>query len=157
MVGFEPELTGWLKERLAYSANLVLTLVAFKFVIVQNAPVISYMTLLDKYNFFAFVVLVLGVLQHAVVSPRAALLFGVLESDMNTVDGVIQLILLAVWLISHILIGVVILCGGFYKSWEAVYAENFEGNLSRANRSNKQKRRITAQKTFWERANRTLI
>lgn len=135
----------------------MLTLVAFKFVIVQNAPVISYMTLLDKYNFMAFVVLVLGTFQHALVSPRAALLFGTSVDDMNTLDIVTQILLLAVWIVAHVLIAVLIICGGFYKTWEAVYAENAEGNVSRAQRSKQQKRKLNARKTFWERANRLLV
>jgi hypothetical protein len=53
---------------MSVNLTLVLTAVAFKFVVSQNLPNISYLTLLDKYVLTSFVMLFIVVVENAVVA-----------------------------------------------------------------------------------------
>merc|ERR1712228_907590 len=41
-------------DRLAFGITMVLTIVAFQFVITSSLPTVNYLTLIDKYNLFIF-------------------------------------------------------------------------------------------------------
>merc|ERR1719411_2443843 len=43
-------------DRLSFGITMVLTIVAFQFVITSSLPQVNYLTLIDKYNLFIFVI-----------------------------------------------------------------------------------------------------
>mmetsp|Transcript_2998 Transcript_2998/g.4044 ORF Transcript_2998/g.4044 Transcript_2998/m.4044 type:complete len:407 (-) Transcript_2998:83-1303(-) len=114
-----------LDERMQYTASLFLTLVAFKFVMMQSIPPVGYTTYLDRYVLAAFVWLTLGVLANCLRSYVA------IEEVLNTteqksIDLAIQAVILGSWILLHAIVVFLSLCGGLRQSWKTVYAENNE-------------------------------
>ena len=64
VVCISPEDAG---DRLSITLTLVLTAVAYKYVIAQQLPAISYLTLMDKYVLFSFFLLGVGVVENVIV------------------------------------------------------------------------------------------
>merc|ERR1712085_103115 len=59
-----PEETG---DRLAMNITLLLTAVAFKYTTSSYLPQISYMTLVDKFNMFCMLVILISCLSHTAI------------------------------------------------------------------------------------------
>merc|ERR1719411_2551380 len=55
-------------DRLSFGITMVLTIVAFQFVITSSLPQVNYLTLIDKYNLFIFGINGLFMMQTAILS-----------------------------------------------------------------------------------------
>eukprot|EP00055_Hartaetosiga_balthica_P002197 m.3041 g.3041 ORF g.3041 m.3041 type:complete len:413 (+) comp2009_c0_seq1:192-1430(+) len=85
-----------LDQRMSITLTLLLTLVAVKFVVANDIPNVSYLTWLDTYILWGFVVITLVVVQNVIASLVSDSLRGVVDK--------IGLIAFAVlWIGSHIL------------------------------------------------------
>ncbi len=72
-----------LADRMSVNLTLLLTAVAFKFVVSQSLPHISYLTLLDKYVLTSFVMLFFVVVENVAAS--------LLESNIaHLIDNVVR-------------------------------------------------------------------
>lgn len=107
-------------SRLGILITSVLTAVAFKFVTGSWVPNVSYLTLLDKYIIFAFVVLSVVVFESFVVAlfPDDA------YHAATVLDDVIMAIIATVWVLLHVLIAVGARTGWFYIPWERVLEDD---------------------------------
>jgi hypothetical protein len=93
--------------------TLLLTLVAFKFVVATFVPRISYLTYLDRYSFFSVFMLCLNIAEN----------FAVAMDGGDTAHSVDQLFFTAfagVWLLSHVVLAACAKAGWFYADWDKV-------------------------------------
>jgi len=102
-------------DRLSFSSSLLLTAVAFKFVLAETLPKVGYQTVMDRYVIMAFLFIAVGSLQHMAASPHVrcfsefyklenqALPLAIAECETQVVgeasrfDGVFQLCFAALW------------------------------------------------------------
>lgn len=116
----------------------------------QSVPIVNYLTLLDKYNLFAFVVLIIGTFFHAVVSPRAQNLFQLTSTDADNIDIILQLTLFGGWIGVHVLIFLAYLTGVLYQQWPKVYEINYRDDSTNIFAMKKRRNRKSTRKQFWE-------
>ena len=84
-----------LADRMSISLTLLLTAVAFKFVVSEKLPSISYLTLLDGYVLCGFAMQVFVVLENAIAHTLT-------EESSNYADRVGALLLLAYFACYHV-------------------------------------------------------
>eukprot|EP00966_Prymnesium_polylepis_P248373 5742394-Prymnesium_polylepis.1 len=90
--------------RLSITLTLVLTAAAYKFAVSSMVPTISYLTLLDKYVLFSWVVIMLNAFEGGFVR----------ELDNPTrCDRIFMWTILSCWLAMHILFAWRVVC--FYR------------------------------------------
>lgn len=82
-------------ERSAITTTMLLTSVAFKFLVGEKLPSISYLTLLDKYIIICFLIQLLIIFENALVS--------VIDNGSD-VDRIFYIVLGSVWALSHIIL-----------------------------------------------------
>jgi len=70
-------------DRLSYAITMALTIVAFQFIISSQLPQVNYMTMLDRYNLFIFVFVMLVTLESSLVGYHGDGLF----ADSEAVDN----------------------------------------------------------------------
>ncbi|CAH1248298.1 CHRNA6 [Branchiostoma lanceolatum] len=87
------------ESRLSVSLTLLLTSVAFKFMISQNLPTISYLTLLDKYVLLCMIFQCLVAVQNALVSA---------VTNPVVFDRVSMAVLGGLVIFAHLVLGIVI-------------------------------------------------
>ena len=80
--------------------TLLLTMVAFKFVLVNWVPVVPYLTYLDKYNLFSILMLMVVTLENFIVAYDTRIDY----EDKENFDRWFFVILFLLWVIIHILI-----------------------------------------------------
>eukprot|EP01106_Pelomyxa_sp_JSP_P005091 TRINITY_DN180_c0_g1_i7.p1 TRINITY_DN180_c0_g1~~TRINITY_DN180_c0_g1_i7.p1 ORF type:complete len:122 (-),score=25.93 TRINITY_DN180_c0_g1_i7:63-428(-) len=99
--------------RIGLNLTLVLTCVAYKYVIAGYLPKTSYLTLLDVYVLVAFALLFLIVVENSVV--------GYLESQYSKIiDVVTESVMIPCWVILNGVIFIGAVSGLFHQSWHAV-------------------------------------
>jgi len=98
-------------ERMGIILTLLLTIVTFKFVIGSEAPKTSTMTLLDKYIFIAYLMLLLVVAQTLVCVH-------VDETWWSFLNWSSTIVLCFFWLALHVWIVISAFSGSFYISWD---------------------------------------
>eukprot|EP01084_Bolivina_argentea_P304396 525667_1 len=86
-------------DRLSYSITMALTIVAFQFIISNELPRVSYLTLLDKYNLFIFTFVLLITMETTIVGYNGEGLL--LESE--TIDDYAAIIALVLFVAGNIL------------------------------------------------------
>ena len=100
--------------------TLLLTLVAFKFVVATFVPRISYLTYMDKYSLLSLSMLGLVIAENFLVSGLFAD-----ENDTEVwkyADRVFFATFCGVWLLFHVLLVLGARYGFFYESWTSVRA-----------------------------------
>eukprot|EP01084_Bolivina_argentea_P143499 251958_1 len=93
-----------IEGRMAYSITMMLTIVAFQFVISSDLPNISYMTLIDKYNFIVMSIILLISAEAVLVGYHGN---GFVKFDnftMNQIDQIFAQIFISLFVICHIVI-----------------------------------------------------
>lgn len=104
-----------LANRMGITMTLLLTIVAFKFVIATYVPPTPYLTLLDKYILAAFILIGLVVFENFLIS------FADADSlSAQRVDTSFAFILSILWICFHIFVIIGTHRSWFYLSWEAV-------------------------------------
>jgi hypothetical protein len=119
-------------DRLQVSLALVLTLVAFKFVIMSNVPKVSYLTYLDKYNLLAFGFLFVGAFAHVLVATEGSTRLLPLEKDskeIEAVDLLIQFLLLGIWAVLNGGFFVAYCLDAFSDTWMDVWKTNTDKGI----------------------------
>jgi len=106
----------FLADRLNTVLTMVLTAVAFKWVVTSMLPKVSYQTFLDRYVLWSFFVLSLIALQ---------INLAYIARDLDGVayfDTTYGLVLLAVWVVPHLIFWIAYSWNRalFYISWDAV-------------------------------------
>lgn len=97
--------------------TILLTLVAFKFVMSSYVPKIPYFTVLDYYNFVAIVLVVAVILENFLVSD----LFLHSEDDRGSADRNFAIFYVTFWNTYSVAIFVGYYFGLFYRSWDQQY------------------------------------
>eukprot|EP00002_Diphylleia_rotans_P005451 TRINITY_DN14593_c0_g1_i1.p1 TRINITY_DN14593_c0_g1~~TRINITY_DN14593_c0_g1_i1.p1 ORF type:complete len:379 (-),score=81.43 TRINITY_DN14593_c0_g1_i1:192-1304(-) len=100
-------------DRMSVTITLLLTAVAFKFVTNSYIPQVSYLTLLDKYTMFSFVMLSSVVLENYLITHLS-------RDNARDVDNIFTVVFVALWLLIHFVIGVGNRFNFFHQSWERV-------------------------------------
>jgi len=103
-----------LSARMSITMTITLALVAFKFVISGMVPPTPYLTFLDKYVLFSFVVIGTVVVENFILSYNNA------NDNSGKFESIFYSILVTLWLISHIYLAIGAYLGWFYTSWEKV-------------------------------------
>lgn len=85
LVSVDPELSG---DRHAITITLLLTLVAFKFVLIEGTPKVGYLTYMDKYVLMSYIYTMAAVVENIVISPFVFCLFDeyVFDDDVECDD-----------------------------------------------------------------------
>jgi hypothetical protein len=96
-------------DRSSIAFTLLLTAVAYKFVVAADLPKIGYLTLLDKYIVLSFGVLALGIVEIFVVSDSIT----PDEDTAQELDAWFYAVITGAWLLLHI----VLACGGYCSLW----------------------------------------
>jgi hypothetical protein len=96
-------------DRAGIALTLLLTAVAYKFVIASELPKIGYLTLLDKYMIFSFAVLAVGIGEVFLVSERMT----ADVDEANSVDSWFYSVFPIAWVCLH----VVIIAGERFSMW----------------------------------------
>eukprot|EP01106_Pelomyxa_sp_JSP_P013281 TRINITY_DN3922_c0_g1_i3.p1 TRINITY_DN3922_c0_g1~~TRINITY_DN3922_c0_g1_i3.p1 ORF type:complete len:412 (-),score=78.42 TRINITY_DN3922_c0_g1_i3:74-1309(-) len=110
------------ESRLSLNLTLVLTAVAYKYVIAGYLPKTTYLTLLDKYVFVAFIMLVSVTVENALVSS--------FESPFsNTIDHYTEWTVIPFWVVLHLFVFAASVLGLFRESWETVDASQETGDV----------------------------
>ena len=127
-------------DRMSISLTLMLTAVAFKFVLMGFIPPVSYLTFLDIYVIVATIFLSISIAENFVVAyyARAYALEGEgwplregysgwADDDLDAradfveaIDFVFAPVFLGAWVLLHALIFLGVAFGWFYQSWEKV-------------------------------------
>jgi len=92
-----------LADRLSVTLTLMLSAIAFKFVLIQTIPVVSYLTLLDRYVILSFSWLFVSCLESYMA---ATFLTQQMDDCFNAISA-------SLWLTLHLIIVVGTLCGWF--------------------------------------------
>ncbi len=110
-----------LNDRLSVILTMVLTSVAFKYVVAGYLPKVSYLTLLDKYVLISFVVLGITAVQNAIVF-RKSMDDDVDMDALERGDRVFVSVIAGIWII----VNLSILAGSktqfFFHTWQQVRA-----------------------------------
>jgi hypothetical protein len=108
-----------LGDRMQVVLTLLLTVVAFKFVITQDLPATPYMTYLDIYILVGYILMVLIVIENAIVNY--------MEEDLKTqVDFWSCVVFAAFWVPLHIFIVIGTKTNYFSVSWAGMEEEQQE-------------------------------
>lgn len=103
-------------SRLSILITSVLTAVAFKFVTVNWVPNVSYLTRLDKYIIFTFIMLSFVVLESFFVSLVPSRHYDIGRGF----DVAIVSVFVVIWIVLHLFIWVGSVKNYFYKPWDVV-------------------------------------
>ena len=87
-------------DRMSITMTLLLTMVAFKFVLVNWVPVVPYLTYLDKYNLFSILMLMVVTLENFIVAYDTRIDY----EDKDHLDRWFFGLLFILWVTIHILI-----------------------------------------------------
>eukprot|EP01084_Bolivina_argentea_P143496 251954_1 len=87
-----------LDGRLGFAITMVLTIVAFQFVIQSQLPKVSYLTLIDKYNFSIFGMVLLMSVESVIVGYHSE---GIME-DNEVFDTVFCIVISCLFVIGHL-------------------------------------------------------
>jgi len=98
MFGFESD---DINGRLSFTITLVLSIIAFQFVISGKLPDVPYLTLIDKYNLFVFIMILLLSLECVIVGWKET---GYHHS--SEVDKWFQVVYATVFIIGHTIFAV---------------------------------------------------
>jgi hypothetical protein len=98
--------------------TLLLTLVAFKFVVATFVPRISYLTYMDKYSMLSMSMLSLIIAENFIVSDFVA--DEINEEMWEYADRVFFAVFFGAWLLLHILLALGARCSHFYEPWDTV-------------------------------------
>ena len=98
--------------RISLSITLLLTLVAFKFVLMQGVPKVGYLTYMDKYFMVAFIAIMVAIMEHVGVSPVIIEKFGdrhmlEYEEEAAELDFQFQLYFSVTWIVFNAIVFVV--------------------------------------------------
>jgi len=104
-----------LSDRMSVVLTLVLTSVAFKYVVAGYLPKMSYMTFLDKYVLISFVMLCGVALENCVMFIKDQQNYDVTKAD-NIFLGVVY----GLFALMHILLFLGVKCGAFVDTWARV-------------------------------------
>ena len=117
-------------ERIAVTITLLLTLVAFKFVLLEGTPKVGYLTYMDRYVVGAFAFLVGASFENIIISPLTMCLISsdddcgdleVLSEDLREPDATFQLIYAAVWTVVNIYITLICFIPSLVRDkWDSV-------------------------------------
>jgi len=104
-------------DRLAVSTTLLLTSVAFKFVLAESLPQVGYQTWMDMYIMGGFIYLMVGALWNIVCTPRFLCMGHIMNQNeqaaqcmedslagANAADAWFQLIFALLWFLLHAVI-----------------------------------------------------
>ena len=106
--------------------TLLLTLVAFKFVVATFVPKISYLTYLDRYSLFSVFMLGLNIAENFAVAMAGS-------EDAESADRLFFAAFAGFWLLFHIMLIVFTKTGWFYADWETVRKDDkHDGQLKAA-------------------------
>lgn len=110
-----------LADRMSISLTLMLTAVAFKFVLMNFIPPVSYLTLLDIYVISAYVMLFLSITCNFVVTVLA-------DGDEDDpvakdLDLYFSAVFISIWCLFHVFIMVGTHQNRFQRSWDRVDEE----------------------------------
>ncbi|KAH3744552.1 hypothetical protein Pelo_14066 [Pelomyxa schiedti] len=106
-------------DRLGINLTLLLTAVAYKYVIGAYLPKTAYLTILDYYILSAFVLLIIIIVENGIAAA-------VSEPTNAELDKWSEIILIPVWMLLNIVIVAGSIFGFFNQSWEAVDASQDE-------------------------------
>lgn len=108
-------------DRLGLNVTLLLTLVAFKFVLMQGVPVLTYMTYMDKYVLVSFMVIILGIVESAAIG-------GVdISNHTEDFDFIFHVSYLSFWFSVHVLVLFCLLCPRIVRSdWKQAIKGTYE-------------------------------
>lgn len=111
--------------RSGISFTLLLTIIAFRFVMVSVVPQVDYLTLLDKYNFIAVLMLMLVILENFFFSTYFFPLTpdGEQNEEALSVDKWFALAFTLFWFLLHILLYMATYFNIFAKPWDRVEAD----------------------------------
>ena len=88
-----------IEGRLGFAITLVLTIVAFQFVISSQLPNVSYLTIIDKYNIYTLIFILILSFESVITGYHETGLFNVNPTKM---DQIFTILLIIVWFIGHI-------------------------------------------------------
>merc|ERR1712130_28972 len=97
-VAIDDEDFGFIADRLSVSVTLMLTAVAFKYVITEQLPKITYMTLMDYYLNLGFLMLTFLVCENALTGWEGM----ASAKNRKIVDQWIMIGFVAVWAVVHV-------------------------------------------------------
>ena len=97
--------------------TLLLTLVAFKFVVANFVPKISYLTYLDRYSLFSVFMLCLSIAENFVVAIVG-------NQSAQAVDRWFFAAFAGTWLLLHVVLGALAAAGSFHATWDAAREED---------------------------------
>jgi hypothetical protein len=103
-------------DRVQITLTLLLTAVAFKFVMIQFVPPVGYLTYLDKYALVAFTFQSFALFENFIVS---GLVLEDAETDLAT-DRMFGLVFSLVWCGLHVVGAVCLGCGIFHVDWSEI-------------------------------------
>ena len=89
-----------IEGRLGFAITLVLTIVAFQFVISSQLPNVSYLTIIDKYNIYTLIFILILSFESVITGYNEEGLFSV---DPHEIDKIFGISLAILWFICHIL------------------------------------------------------
>lgn len=85
-------------DRQNTALTLMLTIVAFKFILAQQLPPVSYLTLLDMYIMICFLVIIVVLLENVVL----VMLIGYSDGDvLSRIDMIFNVLLASFWIVGH--------------------------------------------------------
>jgi len=106
-----------LGDRSSIDLTLVLTCVAYKYVVAQQLPAISYLTLMDKYVIFSLMFISTTMVNNFVVRLLADYYSTYVANVVNIVYGAT---FFAFWVLLHVVLSVISSTERLYKKWEDV-------------------------------------
>ena len=104
-------------DRASITLTLLLTGVAFKFVVTNYVPPTKYVTLLDQYMLLGLVILGVVAFENYVVSFLT-------KSASDIIDIVICYVIIFCWIVFHIYLVMAVNYGWFRKGWDKVLHED---------------------------------
>eukprot|EP01106_Pelomyxa_sp_JSP_P018232 TRINITY_DN812_c0_g1_i8.p1 TRINITY_DN812_c0_g1~~TRINITY_DN812_c0_g1_i8.p1 ORF type:complete len:371 (-),score=79.76 TRINITY_DN812_c0_g1_i8:87-1085(-) len=115
-------------SRLGLNLTLVLTAVAYKYVIAGYLPKTTYLTLLDKYVLVGFIILSSIIAENSAASAWDT-------PFAHTLDHYTEGIIIPFWLLLHLGVLIGSVTGRFQESWEKVDASQDTGEAPGAHTS----------------------
>jgi len=85
-------------DRLGFIITMILAIVAFQFVISSTIPQVTYLTLIDKYNLFVFISIMLATLETVVVGAHSTNF-----ENADTIDSWSSFIYIGYYLIGNVI------------------------------------------------------
>eukprot|EP01084_Bolivina_argentea_P318437 552236_1 len=108
----------FIADRLSISVTLMLTAVAFRYVITDQLPKVTYLTIMDYYLLEGFIMLTLLIFENAFVGITS---WEATKSQnkRQSIDQTIAIVFCILWGLTHIFWGVVLINKSFMRiSWE---------------------------------------